>query len=133
MRDNEEVLSLVYKVSDDLEYEVNDQNIVTIIKKQDHWVQRFFRKIGFRIPEVTKVSMDEYSSYVFTQLDGIKTVKEIGEIMEKKYGDKAHPLYERLLLFLNHIEVNAKYIVRIEKDSDEEISVAETIEDVQDK
>jgi len=36
--------------------------------------------------------------------------------MDEKYGEEAKPLYERLLLFLNHIEVNAKYIVRMEKD-----------------
>jgi hypothetical protein len=116
MKSNEEVLNLVYQIRDDLEYEVDEKNIVTIIKRQDHWVQRFFRKLRFKIPEVTYIKLDAYSSFIFLNIDGNRTVKEIGEIMDEKYGEEAKPLYERLLLFLNHIEVNAKYIVRIEKD-----------------
>ena len=116
MKSNEEVLNLVYQIRDDLEYKVDEKNIVTIIKRQDHWVQRFFRKLRFKIPEVTYIKLDAYSSFIFLNIDGNRTVKEIGEIMDEKYGEEAKPLYERLLLFLNHIEVNAKYIVRIEKD-----------------
>jgi len=107
---NEEVLNIKFKISDDLEFEIGTDNIVTVLEKQDHKFQKFFRKLKFRIPEYKKTTLDEYGSYVFTQIDGKKTVKDIGENLEAKYGDKAHPLYERLLLFLNHIEVNCHYI-----------------------
>lgn len=110
LNNNEEVLSIIFKISDSLEYEVDKGNIVTILEKQDHKVQNFFRKLKFRIPEYKRISMDEYGSYAFLQIDGKKTVKDIGENLEAKYGDKAHPLYERLLLFLNHIDVNCHYI-----------------------
>jgi hypothetical protein len=110
---NEEVLRIIFKISDGLEYEVSADNIVTILEKQDHMVQKFFRKLKFRIPEYKKTSLDEYGSYVFLQIDGRKTVKDIGEDLEAKFGDKAHPLFERLLLFLNHIEVNCHYIEKI--------------------
>ena len=110
---NEEVLNIIFKISDDLEYEVGKDGIVTIIEKQDHVVQKFFRKLKFGIPEYKKTSLDEYGSSVFLQIDGRNTVKDIGENLEAKYGDKAHPLYERLLLFLNHIEVNCHYIEKI--------------------
>jgi Coenzyme PQQ synthesis protein D (PqqD). len=89
---------------------VSEDGIVTILEKQEHKVQKFFRKLKFRIPEYKRISMDEYGSYVFLQIDGIKTVEAIGENLEAKYGDKANPLYERLLLFLNHLEVNCRYI-----------------------
>ena len=107
---NEEVLSIIFKVSDNLEYEVDKDNIVIILEKQDHKAQRFFRKLKFRIPEYKKITLDEYGSCVFLQIDGKKTVKEIGENLKAKFGDKVHPLYERLLLFLNHIDVNCHYI-----------------------
>lgn len=119
MKNNEEVLSLVYEIRDGLEYEVDKKGIVTILKRQDHWIQRFFRKLHFRIPETTRVTLDSYASFIFLNIDGKRTVKEIGEIMDREYGEEAKPLYERLLLFLNHIEVNAKYIVRIEKGLDQ--------------
>ena len=110
LKNNEDVLNIIFKISDNLEYEVDKDSIVTILKKQDHKIQKFFRKIKFKIPEYEKISLDKYGSYVFLQIDGKKTVKDIGENLETKYGDEAHPLYERLLLFLNHIEVNCHYI-----------------------
>jgi hypothetical protein len=110
---NQEILSIIFKISDGLEYEVSTDNIVIMLVKQDHKIQRFFRKLKFGIPEYKKTSLDEYGSYVFLLIDGIKTVKDIGENLEAKYGEKVHPLYERLLLFLNHINVNCHYIEKI--------------------
>jgi hypothetical protein len=113
LSNNEDVLNIIYKTSDNLEYEVDKDDIVTILHKQDHKIQRFFRKLKFRIPEYKKISLDEYGSFVFSQIDGKKTVSDIGKALEVKYGEEAHPIYERLLLFLNHIEVNCHYIEKI--------------------
>ncbi|MGL4913256.1 MAG: PqqD family peptide modification chaperone [Romboutsia sp.] len=109
---NEEILNIVFKLSNEVNYEV-DNNIVTIIHNQNHWIQNFFRKLRFTIPMEKKITLDKYSSFVFLQIDGNKTVKDIGYNLELNYGDKSHPLYERLLLFLNHIEVNCNYIEKL--------------------
>jgi hypothetical protein len=113
LNNNEDVLNIIYKISDNIEYEVDEEGVVTIMIKQDHKVQNFFRKLKFRIPEYRKLSLDEYGSWIFLQIDGKKSVKDIGEILEAKYGDAVHPLYERLLLFLNHIDANCHYIEKI--------------------
>lgn len=113
INNNEDVLSIIYKISEKIEYEVDKDNIVTVLEKQEHKVQNFFRKLKFKIPEYKKTSLDEYGSCIFLLIDGKKTVKDIGEDLEEKFGDKVHPLYERLLLFLNHIEVNSNYIEKI--------------------
>ncbi|MDR0880592.1 MAG: PqqD family protein [Clostridioides sp.] len=107
---NEDILSIVYKIVDDLEYDVAEDGIVTVMKRQDHWVQNLFRKFHFRIPEITRISMDEYGSFLFNRIDGKRTVKELGELMYEEFGEDANPLYERILVFLNHIDVNAEYI-----------------------
>lgn len=113
MKNNEDVLNIVFRVSDNIYYELNEDGTVTILEKQDHKIQKFFRKLKFKIPKYKKVTLDEYSSTVFTQINGKRTVKEIGEILEIKYGEKIQPLYERLLVFLNHINVNCHYIEMI--------------------
>lgn len=112
--DNDEILNMRFKICDNIEYEVDENRIVTVLEKQDHKIQRFFRKLKVKIPMYKKIAFDEYSSEVFLQIDGNKTVKEIGEELEAKFGDKVQPLYERLLVFLNHIYINCKYIERIE-------------------
>lgn len=109
---NEDVLNLVFKVSNNISFEV-DNDTVTIFEKQDHFIQKFFRKLKFKIPMYKKVELDKYSSFVFLQIDGKKTIKEIGSNLEDTYGEDSHPLYERLLMFLNHVEINCKYIERI--------------------
>ncbi|RDY27407.1 PqqD family peptide modification chaperone [Romboutsia weinsteinii] len=110
---NEAVLNMIFKICDNVEYEIDKKGIVTILEKQDHKVQQFFRKLKFKIPMYKKVELDKYSSYIFSQIDGEKTVKDLGEVLDLKYGKESHPLYERLLLFLNHIEVNCNYIEKI--------------------
>lgn len=113
MKTNEDILNIVFKKTDNIEFEVNENDIVTILEKQDHKIQKFFRRLKFKIPKYKKVELDKYGSYIFLQIDGTKTIEKIGEILEEKYGEESHPLYERLLLFLNHIEVNCKYIEKI--------------------
>ena len=110
MKNNEEVLNLKFRVCDNVEYKIDDNGIVTIFEKQDHKIQRFFRKLKFRIPLYKEIAFDEISSAVFLDIDGNKTVKQIGEDLVKRFGDKVEPLYERLLVFINHIYINCKYI-----------------------
>ena len=114
MKDTEEILNLKFRICDNLNYKIDDNGIVTVLEKQDHKIQKFFRKLKFKIPLYKEITLDEISSEVFTQIDGIKTVKEIGECLEVKFGDKVNPLYERLLVFLNHIYVNCNYIEKID-------------------
>ena len=113
MKNDEDGLNIVFKLNDNVEYEINENGIVTVLEKQDHKVQQFFRKLKFKIPMYKKIELDEYGSYVFLQIDGKNNIKKIGENLEKKYKEGSYPLYERLLLFLNHIDVNCNYIEKI--------------------
>lgn len=114
MKNNEEILNLKFRVCDNVNYKIDDNGIVTVFEKQDHKIQKFFRKLRFKIPLYKEITLDEISSEVFIQIDGIKTVKEIGEALKLKFGDKVNPLYERLLIFINHIYINCKYIEKID-------------------
>ena len=114
MKDNEEILNLKFRICDNLNYKIDDNGIVTVLEKQDHKIQKFFRKLKFKIPLYKEITLDEISSEVFLQIDGDKTVKEIVDNLEKKYGEKVNPLYERLLIFLNHIYINCEYIEKID-------------------
>lgn len=113
MNNNEEVLNIIFKICDDIEYKINEDKIVTIFEKQDHRIQNFFRKLRFRIPMYKQITLDEYCSAVFMQIDGQKTIQEVGQNLDKKFGERVYPLYERLLVFLNHIDIDCKYIEKI--------------------
>lgn len=113
MENNEEVLNLKFKICDEVKYEINKDGIVTVFEKQNHKIQQLFRKLNFKIPLYKEIVFDEISSTVFLHIDGNKTVENIGESLKLKYGDKIDPVYERLLIFLNHIYINCKYIEKI--------------------
>ncbi|QAT43856.1 PqqD family peptide modification chaperone [Aminipila luticellarii] len=107
-------LDVIFRVSNKLLYEVSEEGIVTILIKQDHMIQRFFRKLRVKIPEYRRITMDDFGSYAFLQIDGHKTVREIGEALEAEFGDKVQPLYERLSLFLRHIQDQYQYIEEVQ-------------------
>ena len=107
---NDDVLNIIYEINKDLEYEISSEGIVSIIKRQDHKIQRVLRKLKAKIPKYSRIEFDEKSSFVFQEIDGQKNIREIGELVDKKFSEQAQPLYENLLLFLNHLEVNSKYI-----------------------
>lgn len=108
------LLDIVFRISDAFSYEVDEDGIVTVEEKQDHKIQRFLRKLKIDIPEQKWVTLDEIGSFVFRQIDGRKTVREIGEALETQYGESVQPLYERLSLYLSQVEKQCHYIERVE-------------------
>ncbi len=72
MSSNDEILNMIFKISSKIDYEVNKDETVTILEKQDHWIQNLFRKLKFKIPMYKKITLDKYGSYIFLQIDGKK-------------------------------------------------------------
>jgi hypothetical protein len=107
---NGDVLNIVYVVNNDIKFTISDEGIVTILKPNQRKLHRFFRKVKVNVPEESKIELDDKSSYVFSLINGERTVKDISELVDEKFHEKAHPLIENLLLFLNHLEVNEKWI-----------------------
>lgn len=103
---------IVYQKTDTL-FEVK-HGVVTIIRLQDHWIQRFLRKLKLKIPKQTKLELDAYGSFVFLQIDGKKDVYQIGQLILEKFDDE-EMLYERLLVYLNHLEKNEKIVEQIDR------------------
>lgn len=62
-------------------------------------MQKFFRK-----PRISYVHLDETGSYIWQQLDGKTNVAGIAEAVRAHFGEKAEPLYERLLKFFEIVE-----------------------------
>lgn len=67
--------------------------------------QKFFKK-----PAVSTISLDELGSFIWKEIDGKKTIYEIGILLKQRFGDRAEPLYERLSGFTKTLH-NQKFIV----------------------
>lgn len=55
-------------------------------------------------PKTSYVHLDETGSFIWKQMDGKADVETIGKALKEAFGDKAEPLYDRLLKFFEVME-----------------------------
>ncbi len=77
----------------------NSDGVVTI-----HMVHRgFYAKLAqkiFKKPRVSHITLDETGSFIFPLIDGKRTVGEIAVSVKEHFGEKAEPLYDRLVKYM---------------------------------
>lgn len=69
----------------------------------------------FHTPRVSHIALDEYGSFVWRSIDGVKSVGQIAELLKSNYGEKAEPLYDRLVKYMQ-ILYNNRFIEYVRKD-----------------
>lgn len=76
---------------------------VTVVRENrgffNMMAQRFFGK-----PEKTYIHLDELGSFVLLCMDGTRTVYEISCIVRERFGEKAEPLFDRLVQYVRSLE-----------------------------
>ena len=100
IKKKENYLDYIPKYKEGISWEENVRGQVVIKVRNTG----FFNKVArlfFRKPEFSFIEMDEFGSFVWMQINGKKSIYEIGLTMKNKFGDKAEPLYERLAGFLS--------------------------------
>ena len=85
----------------DMKWEVLEDGIVEITVENTG----FYNKVAQRL-----FKLDEYGSFVWQQIDGKKSIYEIGKELGNKHKGASDQLYERLSKYFGILERN-KYIV----------------------
>jgi len=57
-------------------------------------------------PKVSHIKLDRFGSFVWKQIDGSRSLIEIGILVKEEFGDKAEPLYERLAKYFDMLKNN---------------------------
>lgn len=91
------------KKKDGLSWSKDENGAVTIEVLNNKIADRILQKL-IKKPKISYIHLDETGSFIWLCTDGEKNVAEIGEMVENRFGDKAHPLYERLISYLNTLE-----------------------------
>ena len=86
----------------DINWSEDKEGLVTLEIENTGFFNRIAQKF-FRKPKISYVHLDENGSFIWPLLDGEKTILDIGKLVEEKFGEAAHPLYERLAKFLKAI------------------------------
>ena len=99
----ENYLERIPKRPEKYAYTVGEDGIVTLhIENKGVFnkiAQKFFKK-----PKVSYVHLDEMGSFIWPVMDGEKDITEIGKLVEEKFGETAHPLYERLAKYFQILD-----------------------------
>ena len=86
-----------------IEWSTDDLGKVTLQMENKGIANRIAQKL-LKKPKISYIHLDENGSFIWPLLDGEKTVYEIGQLVEEHFGEKAHPLYERLSQYIKTLE-----------------------------
>ena len=86
-----------------LKWSTGDDGLITLEIENTGWVNRLVQKF-FDRPKVSYVHLDELGSFIWPLLDGEKTIIDLGTLVEERFGEAAHPLYERLARYFQILD-----------------------------
>lgn len=81
----------------------DEQGIVTLEIQNKGLANRLAQKL-LKKPKITYIHLDENGSFVWPLIDGKRTVTDIAQLVDEHFGEKAKPLYERLVKFFQILE-----------------------------
>lgn len=110
MKNNQNFLDYVFKINDDLVWNLDEKEQVIVDMENKGFTNRIAQKF-FKKPAVSHITLEGMGSFIFTCIDGKRSVYDIGLLLHDKFGDEAEPLYERLSVYMKHLE-ELKYIVK---------------------
>lgn len=86
-----------------LDWTRDDKGIVTLNIENKGFFNKMAQKF-FKKPPVSYVHLDELGSFVWPLMDGEKDIIALGKAVDEHFGEKAHPLYERLAKFFQILD-----------------------------
>lgn len=91
-------------LSSDTFLEVETEGNVTVHQLQNHPIQKFFRKLKFKIPETKTTTLDEFGTQIVLNIEKGMSIPKIGNDLKEQFGSQIEPLYPRLLQYLKQLQ-----------------------------
>ncbi|MGI5963940.1 MAG: PqqD family protein [Lawsonibacter sp.] len=102
---NNNYLDFIPIINPKNEWSTGKDGLVTV-----HMVHRgFYASIAqkcFHTPRISHIKLDEYGSFLWKEIDGVRTVGTLALQMKEQFGDEAEPLYDRLVKYMQILRNN---------------------------
>lgn len=95
------------------EYRTNEKGLVEV-KVRNRGMFNRIAQLVFKRPKVSWIELPGMGTFIWNQIDGKRSVYEIGQLLSAEYGQEAEPLYERLCAFVKSLHNNC-FIVYVNK------------------
>lgn len=79
--------------------------LVTVTVVHTGFYNRLAQKL-FHTPPYSDIDLDTFGSFVWKQIDGGRTVYDIAMLVKAEFGQKAEPLYPRLVTYFRTLRNN---------------------------
>lgn len=86
-----------------VKYETDENGAVTILQENTGLFHLIARKL-FKKPRVSHIHLDEMGNFIWPLIDGKRTVYDIASLVNREFGEKAEPLYNRLVQYMINLE-----------------------------
>ena len=75
-----------------------------ILKIENTGIMNTIAQKVFGKPRFTKVHLDAQGTFIWPLIDGEKTVADIAALVKEEFGEKAEPLYPRIVKYFQIVE-----------------------------
>lgn len=84
-------------------YSIDDSGNVIIFIENTGLFNRIAQKC-FKKPEVSQIHLDEMGNFIWPLIDGKRSILDISKLVHEEFGEKAEPLYNRLVQYIRNLE-----------------------------
>lgn len=95
-------LEFIPVINDKFKYEIVDGK-VTVLQENTGFFNFLAQKL-FKKPRISQIHLDEMGNFIWPLLDGKRNILEIADLVDKEFGEKAAPLYDRLVHYMKTLE-----------------------------
>lgn len=113
---SENYLDYVPMHNPEILFEVDEDGKVTILQENKGFFCFLTQKL-LKKPKISQIHLDEMGDFIWPLMDGERTVNQIAMEVKEKFGEKAEPLYRRLITYLSTLENYGFLTWKNQKDS----------------
>ena len=88
---------------ENIQWDADEKGMVTLHIENKGFVKKL-TQIILKKPKMSHIHLDETGSFVWPLIDGNKSIMDLAEHLDNEFGQKAHPLYERIAKFIQILE-----------------------------
>lgn len=100
---SENYLDLIPLRAGKFKWHQDEMGKVTVFVENKGLFNRLAQKL-LKKPKVSQVHLEEFGSFIWPLIDGKLSVYDIAQLVQKEFGQKADPLYERLTVYMRTLE-----------------------------
>ena len=86
-----------------IKWTADEAGIVTLDIENTGLFNRAAQKLLHK-PKVSHIHLDEMGNFIWPLIDGKRSILDISKLVHEEFGEKAEPLYNRLVQYIRNLE-----------------------------